>query len=87
MVGRSRQTLPSVARVCLKRGNDAPVAAIGLVLKGSGVSPVQLRRATLYPAELRVRWASFSRLVRARQRPRGGGEYGSAAPDGGNDSG
>src|SRR5882757_9695421 len=30
-----------------------------------------LRRATLYPAELRVQWGSFSRLVWHRQRPWG----------------
>ncbi len=32
----------------------------------------QLRRATLYPAELRVREGSFSRLARGRQRPNRG---------------
>jgi hypothetical protein len=42
----------NVARVCMERGMTPPVATIGLVLKGSAVSPVQLRRATLYPAEL-----------------------------------
>ena len=31
-----------------------------------------LRRATLYPAELRVQWGSFSRLGRDGQRPRPG---------------
>jgi hypothetical protein len=44
-------------------------ATISLVLKGIDGLPVQLRRATLYPAELRVRRGSFSRLAGRRQRP------------------
>jgi hypothetical protein len=42
---------------------------------------ISLRRATLYPAELRVQWSSFSRLVRHRQRPLGAGWEG-ARPKG-----
>src|ERR1700748_388363 len=39
-----------------------------------------LRRATLYPAELRVRWAPFSRLAGPRQRPaKGARENGPSA--------
>ena len=52
---RSWRTLPNVARACLERVNDVLAATKGLVLKGLSIAPVQLRRATLYPAELRVR--------------------------------
>src|ERR1700732_99208 len=41
---------------------------MSVVLKVLGDSSVQLRRATLYPAELRVRESSFSRLAGPRQR-------------------
>jgi hypothetical protein len=50
-----RPSLSNAARSCLKHENDAPAAITSLFLQGLAVSPVQLRRATLYPAELRVR--------------------------------
>jgi len=69
-VRRTARALPSgpVVPITRKRrtGRQNPA-----VFKGSGRPPVQLRRATLYPAELRVQWASFSRLVWHRQRPWG----------------
>jgi hypothetical protein len=80
LVKGSSEDPTNVARMCLRRWNDAPLATIGLVLKGSTVSPAQLRRATLYPAELRVLRGSFSRLAWPRQRRCRGGGAGSKAP-------
>jgi hypothetical protein len=58
-----------VAWACLWRIYRVATAQNSLVLKGFLSDPVQLRRATLYPAELRVRGGSFSRLAGPRQRP------------------
>src|SRR2546421_7951862 len=44
-------------------------AMLKSISKGINFAAVQLRRATLYPAELRVRRGSFSRLPCCRQCP------------------
>jgi hypothetical protein len=60
--GQSAAVGRSPPRPADKRGPGVPLAskrraraAKTFILKGFGVSLVQLRRATLYPAELRVR--------------------------------
>jgi hypothetical protein len=66
-VGRSQpgERAPGVPLISKQRAR----AAKTLALKGFRASSIQLRRATLYPAELRVRGGSFSRLAGPRQRP------------------